>query len=227
MNSQDIILSILTHIENPHDFYQLCQVNQLFHTILSTKHFWTIIFNKYQFHLPTLPFTKAFQWHIAYEKEWKLNDQIQYILNYMDVPYDPNNEYLGEIQFNNKNLLLSSVLNVPGVDIITLTISDYKYIIKSPLHKDKQYCICTLSKNKMNYNLYILFTLEDQYGFILDEQSVKQIIYNILQLNIKISDVQGKTLINNYLSDSDDSSNEEYDPSDSEDSVHSIKNGSL
>ena len=186
---------VLSHLKNPEDFYTVCQTDRLSNTILSSKYFWSIVFNQQNLHLPATLYNKAYQWNITYEKEWFLNKQVEFIFDYIDIPYDPACEYenIYEIQFNNTKCLLSNVLNVTGVDLTTVAIlEDQNYINRIKLvDVDDYYLICLISRLKDDYHLNIVSVNGEEYAVLLNDNSIKQILYNILSQNVTISDIDG------------------------------------
>ena len=207
MNLRDIRFNILGYLDNPIDFYNLSQVDKLFYQILSTKHFWDIIFNKKKFILPTFYYTIPYEWILHYKREDHLNCRVTYILD--SIRAIEFSDDICQVLFNPKTFNLSTLLNVDGVDIkkiemfcLKLNTNIINFFDKNDIdcmitYEEGQFWldIDHIDKHKNSHNIYMVE---------LDIDSIIQIIYNVLLTGFTIKYKDADSILYDFDESSED-----------------------
>jgi hypothetical protein len=180
---------VLVHLNNPKDFYNVAQIDQLSNDILSTRHFWSVVFKNNNINLPKLNYKKAEYWCIEYEKEIKLHNQVALRMICIDELDYSDDE--ARFKFDLQTFNLPDVLNVEGVDLEKITLLYNQYHIKKHYTPEvKLMCSLFCYYDDNDDNEYYL-SIDDinyinKYYVKINRQSIKQILYNALSIGVTL-----------------------------------------
>lgn len=169
-------------------------IDKMANNIMSSFLYWKQMYEQYNYKLPKLKYCKARRWIVDFEKEAVIQIYVHILFNYINM-YDVYDYHanLYDIQFDATNVSFIDVLDVEEVNMYIVT----KYQNKCQIdvmeenQDDDNFLICTIGLYKEGYLLMLICPNDRIYEYTISENSLKQIIYNLISRNVTISDFSG------------------------------------
>ena len=185
MQYNDIRYEIMSNLNNPNDIINLCQIDKNYSEMCNSTQYWIQIFEKYNFKLPTINYSSAKEWSIAFRTQLKLHDMTLRMLNYI------NNNTRGITIDSNQTSFVWIISILASSQDVTVDISDilseWDEFIFEKFNGNDNVVKCKISfVNKEYYILFYFKNCNIELGNI-SQNDIKNILNEMFYQGIVVN----------------------------------------